>query len=97
MCHLQLTHQYRVIGENGPSHEREYTVCLEIGTEKYTASAKSIKMAQQAAAADALTKTKHRRPVARQTRSTFSRKNNADKPGEFHERNKMETRIFNNL
>lgn len=80
---LQLSHQYRVINEKGQPHQKEFTVCLELGDEKYTASGTTIKMAQQAAAAEALSKTKHQRPAGRQTRSTFSRKNTGDKPGQF--------------
>lgn len=80
---LQLKHQYRVIGESGLPHEKNFTVCLELGDEKYKASGRTIKMAQQAAATKALSETKHQRPAGRQTRSTFSRKSSADRPGEF--------------
>lgn len=72
-----------MINEKGQPHQKEFTVCLELGDEKYTATGTTIKMAQQAAAAEALSKTKHQRPAGRQTRSTFSRKNNGDKPGQF--------------
>lgn len=77
----QLSHQYRVCGESGLPHEKVYTVCLELGEEKYTASGTTIKMAQQAAATKALLETKHKRPPIRQTRSTFLRKTSADRPG----------------
>lgn len=75
-----------MIGEEGVAHEKKFTVVLELGDEKYTASGKNIKTAQQAAAAVALLKTKHQRPAGRQTRSAFSRKSNADKPGKIREK-----------
>lgn len=74
-----------MIAEKGQAHEKEFTVCLELGDERYTASGTNIKMAQQAAAAEALIKTNHQRPVSRQKRSTFPRKNSGDKPGKFHD------------
>lgn len=75
-----------MIGEENVANEKKFTVCLELGNEKYTATGKNIKTAQQAAAAEALLRTKHERVAPRQVRSTFSRKNNTDKPGEFAER-----------
>lgn len=78
----QLSHQYRVIAEDGLPHEKRFTVCLELGDERYMANGKTIKMAQQSAAKKALEHTKYERPVARQARSTYSRNRSADKPSE---------------
>lgn len=86
-----------MIKENGQPHEKEFTVRLELGDERYTASGKTIKMAQQAAAAEALIQTKHPRPVSRQKRSTFSRKTSTDKPGKFHEKKYKKISYFNKL
>lgn len=67
---LQLKHQYRVINESGPSHEKTYTVVLELGDERYTAQSKTIKGAQHSAAAFALEKTQYTHPVNRASRNT---------------------------
>lgn len=60
-----MKHQYRVTDESGPSHEKMYTVVLELGDERYTAQSKTIKGAQHAAAAMALEKTNYKNPKAR--------------------------------
>lgn len=73
---LQLKHQYKVIGEHGPDHEKTYTVLLELGDEVYEASSKTIKGAQHLAANQAIEKTKYKKPVARQTRSANQRQRN---------------------
>lgn len=61
-----------------------FTIRLELGDEKYEATGKSIKQAQQEAAANALKLTKHTRPSGRQQRSTFSRKKDIDRPSKLH-------------
>lgn len=59
---LQLTQQYRLTNEQGPAHQRRFTVTLTLGTEEYTAEGGSIKKAQHAAASEAITKTKYKHP-----------------------------------
>jgi double-stranded RNA-binding protein Staufen len=57
----------------GPSHKKNFTVCLKLGdTEEYLATGQSIKKAQHAAAAMALEKTKlkHPSPKSRTTTKT---------------------------
>lgn len=70
---MQLKHQYRVTDERGPSHDKLYTVVLELGDERYTAQSKTIKGAQQSAAAAALEKTKFKQPAGRPQRVAMSR------------------------
>ncbi|XP_031638499.1 double-stranded RNA-binding protein Staufen homolog 2 [Contarinia nasturtii] len=56
----QLKHQYRITDERGPSHDKLYTVVLELGDERYTAQSKTVKGAQQSAATAALEKTNYK-------------------------------------
>lgn len=70
---MQLKHQYRVTDEVGPSHDRVYTVVLELGDERYSAQSKTIKGAQQAAAAAALEKTNYKQPTSRTPRGVLTR------------------------
>lgn len=48
--------------EQGPAHQRRFTVTLTLGKEEYTAEGGSIKKAQHAAASEAIQKTKYRHP-----------------------------------
>lgn len=59
--------------ERGPSHAKLYTVLLELGDEQYTAQSKTIKGAQQLAAATALEKTKFKQPTNRASRGILIR------------------------
>lgn len=59
--------------ERGPSHDKLYTVLLELGEERYTAQSKTIKGAQQSAAAIALEKTNYKQPTNRVQRGTLPR------------------------
>lgn len=50
-----VTHQYQLVNESGPPHQKIFTVLLNLAdTEEYRASGPSIKKAQHAAAAMAL-------------------------------------------
>lgn len=73
-----MKHQYRLANEEGPAHNKEFTIILELGDEEYKANYRTVKGAQHIAAAKALEKTKYPRPVARQreTRSISSRPRN---------------------
>lgn len=77
-----MKHQYRVTDESGPSHEKTYTVVLELGDERYTAQHKTIKGAQHLAAANALQKTNYKQPVSRSARGILS-KHSREKYGKF--------------
>lgn len=79
---VQLKHQYRVTDERGPSHDKLYTVVLELGDEHYTAQSKTIKGAQQAAAAIALEKTNYKPSMVRTQRGILPR-NAREKYGKF--------------
>lgn len=59
--------------ERGPSHDKLYTVVLELGDERYSAQSKTIKGAQQAAAAAALEKTNYKQPTSRAPRGVLTR------------------------
>lgn len=61
----QLTQQYRLTNEQGPAHQKRFTVTLTLGKEEYTAEGGSIKKAQHAAASEAIQKTKYRHPPAK--------------------------------
>lgn len=78
----QLKHQYRVTDERGPSHDKLYTVVLDLGDEEYTAQSKTIKGAQQAAAAIALEKTNYKLPTGKTQRGMLTR-NTREKYGKF--------------
>lgn len=78
---VQLKHQYRVTNESGPSHERVYTVVLELGDERYTAQSKTKKGAQHTAAAIALEKTKYKIPKIRQGGPRFIPRHQREKSG----------------
>ncbi|XP_050423750.1 double-stranded RNA-binding protein Staufen homolog 2 isoform X2 [Adelges cooleyi] len=58
----KIKHQYKLTNEQGPPHKKKFTVTLQLGTEEYNADAMSIKKAQHAAAALALSKTNYKQP-----------------------------------
>ncbi|XP_050549104.1 double-stranded RNA-binding protein Staufen homolog 2 isoform X1 [Daktulosphaira vitifoliae] len=58
----KIKHQYKLTNEQGPPHKKKFTVTLQLGNEEYNADAMSIKKAQHAAAALALTKTNYKQP-----------------------------------
>lgn len=58
----QIKHQYKLTNEQGPPHKKRFTVTLQLGNEEYNADAMSIKKAQHAAAAFALSKTNYKQP-----------------------------------
>lgn len=58
----QIKHQYKLTNEQGPPHKKKFTVTLQLGNEEYNADAMSIKKAQHAAAALALSKTTYNQP-----------------------------------
>lgn len=68
--------------ENGPAHDKQFTVELQLGNEFYTAKNRTIKAAQHAAAAEALEKTKYSKPVPRSERNSYSR-HRGDKYGKW--------------
>lgn len=61
---FQITHQYKLVNESGPAHQKQFTVCLILRDgEEYVAEGPSIKKAQQAAAKKAMEETKLPRPL----------------------------------
>lgn len=64
----KIQHQYRLTSEQGPAHQKRFTVTLKLGTEEYEAEGASIKKAQHSAAAEALSKTQFKHPPQRTTR-----------------------------
>jgi len=55
---LQLRHEYQLMNESGPAHLKTYVVQLRLtDTECYEGQGRSIKKAQQAAAAEAIKNT----------------------------------------
>lgn len=70
----KIPHQYHLTDEDGPAHNKTFTVLLRLGDEEYRASGSSIKRTQQAAAGDALTKTnyKQRPPKSGRVPSQFA-------------------------
>lgn len=66
----KVSHQYRLTGEEGPAHQRCFTVTLQLGEQEFTTRGSSIRSAQQAAAAAALLDTPLSRPPAKPRRST---------------------------
>ncbi|CAH1736761.1 unnamed protein product [Aphis gossypii] len=58
----KIKHQYKLTNEQGPPHKKKFTVTLQLGNEEYNADAMSIKKAQHAAAALALSKTTYNQP-----------------------------------
>lgn len=71
---LQIQHQYRLTGEQGPAHKKRFTVTLKLGDEEYSSDGASIKKAQHLAAADAITKTQYKHPPAKSNRSRINGK-----------------------
>lgn len=67
--------------EIGPSHDKVYTVVLELGDERYTAQSKTIKGAQQAAAGAALEKTEYKQPAGRAQRGAALTRHPREKYG----------------
>jgi len=68
-----MSHQYKLTHEQGPAHEKCFTVTLTLGTEEYTADGASIKKAQHAAAAVALSKTSYPHPAPKTNRTQLLR------------------------
>ena len=61
---IVLYNNNNIVVFSGPSHKKNFTVCLKLGdTEEYLATGPSIKKAQHAAAAMALEKTKLKHPL----------------------------------
>ncbi|XP_015605525.1 double-stranded RNA-binding protein Staufen homolog 2 isoform X2 [Cephus cinctus] len=58
----KIQHQYRLTHEQGPAHNKRFTVTLKLGEEEYVADGPSIKKAQHSAATEALTTTWYRHP-----------------------------------
>nr|XP_022920181.1 double-stranded RNA-binding protein Staufen homolog [Onthophagus taurus] len=58
----KLTYHYYLENEEGPSHNRIFTITLSLGNEKYTGTGSSIKEAKKAAASLALLETSHPNP-----------------------------------
>ncbi|GFO44857.1 double-stranded RNA-binding protein staufen homolog [Plakobranchus ocellatus] len=58
----KVSHQYTLVDEQGPAHKKIFYVKLKLGDEEYSASGESIKKAQHAAAAIALSETGHPHP-----------------------------------
>ncbi|XP_053690443.1 maternal effect protein staufen-like [Sabethes cyaneus] len=58
----KIQHQYRLTGESGPAHKKQFTVTLKLGDEEYTAEGPSIKKAQHSAADEAIGATKYKHP-----------------------------------
>lgn len=79
--------------ERGPSHDKLYTVVLELGDEQYTAQSKTIKGAQQAAAAVALEKTNYKPSMGRSQRGILPR-NGREKYGKFDIIYRLVCRLF---
>lgn len=71
--YFQLQHQYRIVDEQGPSHEKTYMIVLELGDEQYAGQCKTIKGAQQKAAAEALKATNYKQPLHRTSRNNLNR------------------------
>lgn len=72
----KLQPKYELINETGPPHEKVFSVCLTLGTQKYESSGPSIKKAQHGAAAMALEKCGLPHPVPRNNPKKFNRRNN---------------------
>lgn len=71
---IQIQHQYRLTGEQGPAHKKRFTVTLKLGDEEYSSDGASIKKAQHLAAADAIIKTQYKHPPAKSNRSRINGK-----------------------
>lgn len=67
----KLQPKYELINEKGPPHEKIFSVCLTLGTQKYESSGPSIKKAQHGAAAIALEKCGLPQPVPRSQPKKF--------------------------
>lgn len=68
-----IEYKYYLINEKGPAHQKRFTIALQLDNEEYIADGTSIKRAQHAAAAKALSNTKFRQPAVK----TKSRGKNA--------------------
>jgi double-stranded RNA-binding protein Staufen len=55
----QISVEYQLEKESGPAHAKIYTVRLRLGEKEYTGVDRSIKLAQRAAAQNALDEHKH--------------------------------------
>lgn len=64
----KIPHQYRLTNEQGPAHNKRFTVTLNLGEEEYVAEGPSIKKAQHSAATEALTRTWYQRPPPKPTK-----------------------------
>ncbi|XP_030829941.1 double-stranded RNA-binding protein Staufen homolog 2 isoform X2 [Strongylocentrotus purpuratus] len=67
----KLQPKYELVSEKGPPHEKIFSVCLTLGTQKYDSSGASIKKAQHGAAASALEKCGLPHPVPRNQPKKF--------------------------
>lgn len=67
----KLQPKYELVSEKGPPHEKIFSVCLTLGTQKYDSSGASIKKAQHGAAASALEKCGLPHPVPRVSAQCF--------------------------
>ncbi|XP_076456798.1 double-stranded RNA-binding protein Staufen homolog isoform X2 [Babylonia areolata] len=65
----KVNHQYTLVDEQGPAHKKTFFVKLKLGEEEYSAQGESIKKAQHAAAAIALTETQFSHPSPKPQRS----------------------------
>ncbi|GLV36710.1 staufen [Carabus blaptoides fortunei] len=57
-----IEYTYYLIKEDGPAHQKRFTIALQLDNEEYIADSTSIKKAQHAAAAKALSNTKFPQP-----------------------------------
>ncbi|XP_054159010.1 double-stranded RNA-binding protein Staufen homolog isoform X2 [Oppia nitens] len=70
-----MKHEYHLISESGPPHDKIFTVALKLGDsigEQYVGTGSSIKKAQRSAAIEALDRTSLREPTKRQMCSSSS-------------------------
>lgn len=68
-----ISHQYRLIDETGPPHDKTFTVVLKLDDkEEYEATGPSIRKAQHAAAANALEETHFRHPTPKPNKKSQS-------------------------
>ncbi|KAK6186777.1 hypothetical protein SNE40_006053 [Patella caerulea] len=66
----KISHQYMLVDEEGPAHQKLFHVKLKLGEEEYSASGQSIKKAQHAVASLALEKTSFPKPPPKPQRET---------------------------
>ncbi|ESP03356.1 hypothetical protein LOTGIDRAFT_82984, partial [Lottia gigantea] len=66
----KVSHQYMLVDEEGPAHQKLFYVKLKLGEEEYSASGQSIKKAQHAVASLSLEKTAFPKPPPKPERSS---------------------------